>query len=130
MPLALVVIAWILIMTGINGNYAALGQQFNNDVLGQGGFFNFLVGIVGIAVFFRVVDMPNAGRVFIGLVILAYLLQNANVLTSLESVGTGVAPGGGTAAAAPVGDNSAALAAAATIPTTGIPGSTPTGTSK
>src|SRR5271165_7252933 len=86
MPLALIVAAWILVMTGIRGNYTDLGKQFQSDVMSQGGFFNFLVGIIGIAIFFRLIGMPNAGRAFLILVILAFLLQNANVLTTLESI--------------------------------------------
>lgn len=90
MPLALIAIAWLIIMTGINGNYTAVGTAFEQDVLnnGQGGgFLSFLAGIVGIAVFFRVIDMPNAGRVFLVLVILVFVMRNAGVLTALENIG-------------------------------------------
>jgi hypothetical protein len=95
MPLALIAIAWLAIMTGINGNYADVGKQFESDVLnnGQGGgFLSFMAGLVSIAVFFRVIGLPNAGRVFLILVIVVFLLENANVLTALQSIGGSAAP--------------------------------------
>src|SRR5271166_6466535 len=85
MPLALVILAAFLIMTGITGNYAKVGAQFQSDVMGQGGFISFMEGIIGIAIFFRVIGMPNAGRVFLILVIGVYLLSNQGVLTALQT---------------------------------------------
>ena len=87
MPLALVVLAAFLILTGVKGNYAEVGQQFDTDVAGQGGFFSFLVGILGIAILFRLIGLPNAGKAFLTLVIVVYLLQNANVLKALQNLG-------------------------------------------
>lgn len=86
MPLALVTLAAFLILVGIKGNYAKVGSQFQQDVMGQGGYFQFLAGILGIAIFFRLIGMPNAGRVFLILVILVYLMQNKNVLSALENL--------------------------------------------
>jgi len=110
MPLALIVLAAFLIMTGITGQYAQVGQQFNDDVIGQGGqggFLSYLEGIIGISIFFRIIGMPNAGRIFLILVIVAYLIANQGVLAALQSFASG--------------GNSAALDAAASIPTTGVP---------
>jgi hypothetical protein len=88
MPLALLVIGALLIMTGIKGGSApaAVGAAFDQDVMGPSGFLNFLIGLIGIAVFFRLIDMPNAGRFFLILVLLVFLAQNANVLTALQNV--------------------------------------------
>lgn len=100
MPLALITIAALLIMTGINGNYQAVGKQFEQDVMGGGqggGFVSFMVGIIGIATFFRVIGMPNAGKVFISLVIIVFLLKNANLLTAIENLAGGTATGAATA---------------------------------
>lgn len=110
MPLALIVVAWILIMTGIRGDYAALGQSFSTDVMSKGGFFNFGVGIVGIAAFFRLIGLPNAGRAFLILVIVAYLLQNQNVLTALEQVAAPSASGNAAASGSGSGAGTAAVA--------------------
>lgn len=98
MPLALVTLAAFLILVGIKGNYAQVGSQFQQDVMGQGGYFQFLAGILGIAIFFRLIGMPNAGRVFLILVILVYLMQNKNVLSALENLS---ASSGSTPSAAP-----------------------------
>jgi hypothetical protein len=96
MPLALVAFAWLAVMTGINGNYAQVGQQFESDVLnnGQGGgFLAFMSVLLGIAIFFRLIGLPNAGRVFLILVLVVFLLENANVLTALQNLGgTAAAP--------------------------------------
>ena len=94
MPLALLIIGALLVMAGITGNFAALGTRFDDDVLGGDGsksFLQFAVGIAGIAIFFRLLGIPNAGRFFIVLVILVYLMQNSNVLNSLSNIGA--APG-------------------------------------
>lgn len=128
MPLAMVALAWLLIMTGINGNFAQVGNQFQTDVMGGGqggGFLNFIVGIIGIAVFFRIIGMPNAGKVFMGLVLLVFILQNENVLTTLENLGstaaasttsTGTAGTASTAASAAPSVSSGTAGAAATSP--------------
>jgi hypothetical protein len=115
MPLALVALAWLLLMTGINGNYTAVGNQFETDVLnnGQGGgFFQFMAGLLGIAVFFRVIGMPNAGRVFLILVLIVFMLENANVLTALQNVGSATASTGANQLTAAPGSSAAAGAAA------------------
>ncbi len=90
MPLALALLAWVLVMTGIRGNYADVGKQFEDDVVGNppaasGSFLGFVIGITGIAVFFRLIGAPEAGKVFLGLVLLVFLMQNASVFTALSS---------------------------------------------
>lgn len=113
MPIALVAAAWLLIMTGINGDETAVGQRFQTDVFGSGGsggFLNFLAGILGIAIFFRVIGLPTVGRAFLVLVILVFVLQNPNVLTALENIG-GSATATNTPASSPtVAGNSATTA--------------------
>jgi uncharacterized membrane protein HdeD (DUF308 family) len=120
MALALVAIAWLLVMTGINGNYTAVGNQMQADFPG---FVNYLAGIIGIAVFFRLIDMPNAGRVFLILVLVAFLMQNTNVLTQLEAV-TGSTSANASANATSATSANAAAATSATAPSTGS-GATP-----
>lgn len=122
MPLALIALAWLLVMTGINGNYTNVGNAFEQDVMGQGGsgggFLNFLVGIVGIAVFFRMLGMPNAGRVFLILIIIVFILQNQGVLTALESLGASTtATNGQGQASASTGSN---VSSATTTPASAL----------
>jgi hypothetical protein len=118
MPLALVIIGGFLVLTGIEGNYPDVGAAFNQDVLGQGqtggGFFQFLVGILGIAVFFRLIGMPNAGRIFLVLVLLVYIMENPKVISALESVGPGGSATTGTTGGAAASPGSGAAASSGT----------------
>lgn len=125
MPIALAALAWLLVMTGINGNYSAVGSQFETDVFNNGksgGFINFMAGILGIAIFFRVIGLPTVGRAFLILALLVFILQNPNVLTALESIGGGSSTptaSGSTAPTTPTAGGSAPIASA--------PINTPTG---
>lgn len=92
MPIALIAMAWLLIMTGINGNYSTVGNQFETDVIGSGGsggFLDFAAGILGIAIFFRVIGLPSVGRVFLILALLAFILRTPNILSLIETGITG-----------------------------------------
>lgn len=124
MPLAFLAIAWLTLMTGINGNYTAVGQQMQADFPG---FVGFLAGLIGIALFFRLIDMPNAGRVFLILVLVVYLMEHAGVLTALESLGANAA--NATATSANSGSSAATssgnAAAAATSGAAGTSDATP-----
>ena len=98
MPLALVVIAVLLALIGIKGNYAEVGAQFESDVMptgGKGGFLQWMIGITGVAMLFRLIGMPRAGQVFIVLVILAWIMQNKNVLTALQNVSPSISGSAG-----------------------------------
>ena len=124
MALALVAIAWLLVMTGINGNYTAVGNQMQADFPG---FVNYLAGLIGIAVFFRLIDMPNAGRVFLILVLVAFLMQNTSVLTQLEAIGNGTAANSANASAGSAQATSANAAAATSATGNATPLTTPAG---
>ena len=99
MPLALIFVAAMLIIIGIRGNYAAVGAQAEADIIDpKTGYIQFLIGIIGIGAFFRLIGMPNAGKVFLGLVLLAWIMQNKNVITALQNVtptASGNPPGSG-----------------------------------
>src|SRR5271166_6634565 len=111
MPLALVALAVMLFIIGVTGNYGTAGALVEDDVMGNPGpgFLQFMIGIIGIGAFFRLIGMPNAGRVFLVLVILVYLMKNTNTITALENVaagssasassGSGQAPSSGSAGA-------------------------------
>lgn len=92
MPIALIGVAAFMILTAIKGNYAEVGSQFQSDVVGPSGFISFLIGLVGISVFFRLIGLPGAGRFFLALVIVVFLLQNPGVITALETVSAAATP--------------------------------------
>lgn len=93
MPLAFLALAWLAVMTGINGNYSDVSAAFKQDVTGangQGGFIAFAAGVVSIGVFFRLIGLPSAGKVFLFLVILVYVIENnSQLLPALEAIGSG-----------------------------------------
>jgi len=119
MPLAFVALAWLLVMTGVNGNYADLSAAFKQDVSGaggQGGFLAFGAGVISIAVFFRLIGMPNAGKVFLFLVILVFVIENNSaILPALESIGGGsAAPATGTPSTTATGSGAPSTSGATT----------------
>ena len=88
MPLALIVIAFLLFMTGIKGNYAQVGTQFNQTFLGtngQQGFFVWFGSILAIAIVFRIIQAPRAGELFIALLMLVYFLKNDGILANIDA---------------------------------------------
>ena len=121
MPVFLILIAVLLIVVGIKGNYPALGAQFDQTFFpngsASGGFFTWFGSIFALAVIFRLIQAPKAGELFIGLLILVYFLQHNNVLTAIENaIGTGAASG------------SASASTSITPAVPGTPGTASTGT--
>lgn len=135
MPIAFLAVAWLLVMTGIRGDYKDVGAAFSQDVIGangQGGFIQFGAGLIGIAVFFRLIGAPNAGKVFLGLVILVFMIQNPNILTALQSIGSTSTASAGTQASAASSSNGVTggpvtLSNATTSPAVAVTGATTTG---
>ena len=129
MPLLLIVIGSLLIITGVNGQYAALGANFEQDVLGQGqtggGFLNFMVGLTGLAVVFRLLDMPTAGKIFITLVLIVFIMENQGVLTALENIGQTAAAGPASSATGSSGVASSAPGLSPSQPAAGTSNATP-----
>lgn len=89
MPLALVIIAMLAILTGIKGNYQDVGTAFQQDVASKGGFIAWAGAIIGIALLFRMIQAPNAGRLFIALVLISFFLQNTTVISEIDAAITG-----------------------------------------
>jgi Flp pilus assembly pilin Flp len=83
MPLALIVLATLAFLTAIKGNFVEVGDAFQEDVVD--GFLPMGAGLVGLALVFSVIGAPGAGRVFISLVLIAYLLTNSTAIKSIES---------------------------------------------
>ena len=126
MPLALVALAAMLFIIGVTGNYDKAGALVEDDVMGTPGpgFLQFMIGIIGIGAFFRLIGMPNAGRVFLILVILVYLMKNSNVITALENVTAATSGSGSSPSAAAAAPTAAGVATVAGAPL-GLAGAVP-----
>jgi len=138
MPLALIALAAMLFIIGVTGNYATAGALVEDDVMGNPGpgFLQFMIGIIGIGAFFRLIGMPNAGRVFLILVILVYLMKNTNAITALENVTAAASTGSGSSTTpstgsgqAPVGSTGSGQAAGAPLSLPGAVPASPVGSS-
>src|SRR5271166_3938424 len=126
MPLALVALAAMLFIIGVTGNYATAGALVEDDVLGNPGpgFLQFMIGIIGIGAFFRLIGMPNAGRVFLMLVILVYLMKNTNTIAALENVaaGSSTSPSTGSGQAPSTGSGQVPSSGSGQAPSSGSAG--------
>ena len=88
MGLALVIIGAIIIMAAINDQIGALGSLVKEDFFGTDGTYGFLVwaaAILAIGAVLGMLDLPEAGKVLIILVVIAYLLGNANIPAQLAA---------------------------------------------
>jgi Flp pilus assembly pilin Flp len=83
MPLALIVLATLAFLTAIKGNFVEVGEAFQKDVIK--GFLPMGAGLVGLATVFAIIGAPGAGRVFISLVLVSYLLTNSTAIKAIES---------------------------------------------
>lgn len=97
MPLALGFIALLLFVVAIKGNYDEAGKLFNQTFFKYGespGFLLWAGSIFGLSIIFRLIGAPNAGRAFIGLLVLVYFLTHNNVLQQLNDAAKGAASSG------------------------------------
>lgn len=93
MPLALGIIAILLIATAFKGNYKAVGAQFQETFFGSGtgtGFLTWAASIIGLSIIFRAIQAPKAGELFLTLIILVYFLTHNTLLTSFSNAIGGV----------------------------------------
>jgi|SRR5271166_346745 len=129
MPLALVALAAMLFVIGITGNYATAGALVEDDVMGNPGpgFLQFMIGIVGIGAFFRLIGMPNAGRFFLILVILVYLMKNTNAIKALENVSAATTSAGSSTSSAASATSTTAASPGAPLSLPGAVPATPVG---
>lgn len=87
MPLALALIAAMMFIVAVRGNYADAGALYQETFFGAGGKSGFLLwfgSILGIAIIFRLIQAPRAGEMFIILLLLVYFLEHQNVLSAIE----------------------------------------------
>jgi hypothetical protein len=88
MGVALMIAGVVLAMATINDQLGTLGSQVKKDFLGDGashGFFMWIAAIVVIGAVLRMLDLPGAGKALIVLIIIAYLLGNANIPSQILS---------------------------------------------
>lgn len=87
MPLALLVIATLIFVIAIRGNYSDAGQLFNETFWGNSskqGFGIWFGSIFVLAILFRMIQAPKAGELFIFLVMIVYFISHNDVLTKID----------------------------------------------
>jgi len=89
MPVALIIVGVMLGMAAVNDKLGALGALAKGDLFGSGGqdrgFIVWAAAIIITAAIMRMLDMPEAGKMLVLLVVLAYLLGHANIPGQLSS---------------------------------------------
>lgn len=102
MPLLLIVIGLTVLAAVVNDRLGELGALARKDLFGDGdkpGFVLWGAAILLVGGIFRAVDLPDAGRALVVLVIVAFLLAHADVpsvfLNALRAAGKGDTGGAG-----------------------------------
>jgi len=78
MPLAFLLIGILFVIVAVKGNLSAAWTQFDSDLTGSGGFIYWIVAIILLAILGRVLEMPNAAKAFIGLVVVVYVFHQSS----------------------------------------------------
>lgn len=101
MGVALIIIAVVIATAVINDKLGELGSLVKSDLFGSGSDKGFIIWIAAILIlgsFLRVLDMPEAGRALVILIVLAFLLGHADIpnqiLSAVEGAGSGGREGG------------------------------------
>jgi hypothetical protein len=87
MPVFIFFVAAIFGLAAINGKVGTLFTQAKADLFGTGQSYGFIVwaaAILVVAAVFKAIDLGDAGKVFIALLIIAFLLGTPDVVNSLE----------------------------------------------
>jgi len=82
MPVFLIVIGLVVLSAVINDQLGTLGSQASKDLFGHDGkigFIEWAAALLLVGGVFKAVDMPQAGKALVALVILAYLLGHTDV---------------------------------------------------
>jgi len=88
MPVFLIIVGMVLMMAAINSQIGALGSLAKRDLFGSGasgdyGFIIWAAAVIAIGAVLRAIDLPDAGRFLVALVIVAYLLGHAGIPTQI-----------------------------------------------
>ena len=100
MPIALILLGIVIASATVNDQLGALGTQAKTDLFGVSGgkvgFIEWAAAILVVGALFRAVDLPDAGKALVALIILAFLLGNTGVpmqfLAGLQAVGGKATP--------------------------------------
>jgi hypothetical protein len=82
MAVALLVFGAVLIAVAINDKVGEFGELVKKDMVGEGaqiGFIAWVGAIIVLAAFFKVLNLPEAGRAMVILIILAFLLGHHDI---------------------------------------------------
>ena len=106
----LIILGTVISAAVINDKLGELGELAKADLFGDGktsGFIVWVGAIIVIGAVFRVLNLPEAGRAIVVLIMVAYLLGNAKLPTQLLEAIKQVGGPGGAGAPAPGGGTSA-----------------------
>ena len=113
MAIPLIIMALITMAAVINDKLGDLGTLVKSDLFGdksQAGFVAWVGAIIVVASFFKMLDLPQAGRGIIILIILAYVLGNRDIPGQITNALQGASrEGGAPAPSAPAPGSPAAL---------------------
>lgn len=93
MPLVLLILAAMVIVVGLKGNFSAVAHQLDVDLLGEpsangtpaGASFLLWIGaILFIAVVGKILNIPTASKLFMVLILCVYLVSNAGVFAQFD----------------------------------------------
>lgn len=94
MGVALIIIGVVIATAVINDKLGELGSLMKSDLFGSGsdkGFIVWTAAILVLGSFLKMLDMPEAGRALVILIILAFLLGHADIpnqiLSAVEGAG-------------------------------------------
>lgn len=95
MGVAILIIGLILASAAINDKIGQLGALIKSDLFGDGkerGFIIWVAAIIILAAILKVLNLPEAGRALIALIIVSFFLGHTDVpgqiLSSLQSAST------------------------------------------
>jgi hypothetical protein len=117
MPVALLILGFLAIMTALKGNTSQVISTVTGDLTGSGSFLLWIGSIIFIAVAGKIMNIPRASKLFIGLIVLVYFISNSGVFTQLETAFANVSAPSPTPAV-PVNADNTTTAPAATAPST------------
>lgn len=82
MPFMLILVGLVLVITGIQNTYAALGAQLQKDLFGSKGFLVWTVAIFAVGLLGYVQGWEKFSRYFLALILIAIILANSKGQTS------------------------------------------------
>lgn len=101
MPLALFTIGMMLIITGFQNTYQAMGKQIQSDFTGPGNFFYWLIAITVVGSVGYIKGLQGFSNAFLSLIVMAIFLNKNN--KDFFSKFTSSLSGGSTTPVNPIG---------------------------